>query len=143
MRAKPPRTRCSFPSPASSRSWARMAKRSLCEESPSSAASRDAVRSISRTFGFLLATTTRAALGLPMFRAVRKIGRRNAFRYTYVCTTVRAVSCHIVPSTHTNVTAKNRAAVVPVASVPVFRKFVPHVNTRLVVPTVVIANVQR
>ena len=78
-----------------------------------------------------------------MFRAVRKIGRRNAFRYTYVCTTVRAVSCHIVPSTHTNVTEKYRAAVVPVASVPVFRKLVPHVKTRLVVPTVVIANVQR
>ena len=38
-------------------------------------------------------------------------------------------------------TAKNLALVVPVAKVPVFLKFVPHVSVKLVTPLVVMANV--
>ena len=38
-------------------------------------------------------------------------------------------------------TVKKRAEVVPVASVPVLRKLVPHVNVKLDVPLVVIENV--
>src|SRR5688500_9726927 len=56
---------------------------------------------------------------------------------------VRATSDHVPDATHRNVTVKNRALTVPVASVPVFRKPVPHVSTNDVVPEVVIANVTR
>lgn len=47
----------------------------------------------------------------------------------------------MVPLIHLNVTAKNLALVVPVAKVPVFLKFVPHVSVKELVPLVVIANV--
>ncbi len=54
---------------------------------------------------------------------------------------MRPISAQIVPSIQIKVTAKNLADVVPVASVPVFLKLVPHVNTKEEIPDVEIKKV--
>ena len=55
---------------------------------------------------------------------------------------VLEISIHVgVAAMHRNVTANIFAVVVPVESVPIVLKFVPHVNTHALVPEVVMAKV--
>lgn len=54
---------------------------------------------------------------------------------------VLPVSHHVILSLQIKVTQKVLAVVVPVASVDVVLKFVPHVSVKLEVPNVVIMNV--